>query len=118
MNIITDEQLLETILEFCSRYGMKETRFGREATGEASLIATLRTGRKISLETANRLADFMSQYAENNNPIAPATSPDNAAVNIGDPDQSFPEGEPSGRAPAADSASAAAGVNLSADILS
>lgn len=38
---------------------MAKTRFGREATGEADLVDTLRKGRRPSLETLKRITDFM-----------------------------------------------------------
>lgn len=114
MNIITDEQLLNIIDNFRDRFGVKETAFGRSVNGEPGLLPTLRAGRKVSLEMANRIMDFMKDHAAEHGPDWQMSSPDIAPENIGEPESSFPEGEPSGRAPAADSASAAAGVNLPA----
>lgn len=41
---------------------MAETRLGRDAIGEASLVATIRAGRSPNLNTLNRLASFMADY--------------------------------------------------------
>ena len=124
MNIITDGQLLDIIDNFRERFGVKETAFGRSVNGEPGLLPTLRAGRKVSLEMANRIMGFMKDHAAEHGPDWQMPSPDNAPENIGalqpfdelraQDETSSPEGEPSGRAPAADSASAAAGVNISA----
>lgn len=119
MNIVDDQQLLETIEAFLARHKMAPTRFGRAVVGEAGFIERLRGGRSVTLKTANRIVDFMKIHDECLASEANMPSPDNAPENIGAlrqaQDESVsPEGEPSGRAPAADSASAAAGVNISA----
>jgi hypothetical protein len=62
MTILTDAQLLERIQAFCADNDMKPTRFGREALGEASLIASLEGGRSPSLKIANKIIAFMDGY--------------------------------------------------------
>lgn len=120
MNIITDGQLLDIIDNFRERFGVKETAFGRSVNGEPGLLPTLRAGRKVSLEMANRIVAYMKDHAAEHGPDWHMPSPDNASANIGvngseigDGTQApVREGNPSGRAPAADSASAAAGVTV------
>ena len=83
MNIITDSQLLDIIDDFRLRFGVKETAFGRSVNGEPGLLPTLRAGRKVSLEMANRIIDFMKDHAAEHGPDWQMPSPDNASQNIG-----------------------------------
>ena len=62
METLTDEQLLAKIREFLAETGMKPTRFGRDATRESGLVASLESGRSPSLKTANRVLAFMASY--------------------------------------------------------
>lgn len=63
MNVIipTLEQVLAKVDDFLARHKMAETRLGREATGESSLISDMRGGRHPSLKTLNRLDAFMAE---------------------------------------------------------
>lgn len=61
MNIPTDAELLATIDAFLKRHDMAPTRFGRDATGEPQLIDSIRKGRSPSLNTLQRIADFMAE---------------------------------------------------------
>lgn len=83
ISIPDDKQLLESIESFLVRHAMPYTRFGREATGEASFVQTLRDGRKIKLETANRVVAFMQQHDARLAAEAGGASPDNSTSNIG-----------------------------------
>lgn len=62
MDIPTHAELLSQIDAFLLRHNMAPTRLGRDATGEASLVATIRAGRSPSLDTLNRLAAFMVEH--------------------------------------------------------
>ena len=62
MQIPTKDQLLASIEAFRRRHGdMAPTRFGREATGEPQLIKSIEEGRSPSLDTAQRIADYMAR---------------------------------------------------------
>jgi hypothetical protein len=61
MNIPTDEDVLQGIRAFLERHDMKPSRFGREATGEGQLIASIEAGRSPSLATLQRVAAYMEQ---------------------------------------------------------
>ncbi len=61
MNIPSDAELLASIHAFLVRHGMKPTRFGRDATGEAQLIESIESGRSPSLRVLRRVADFMAE---------------------------------------------------------
>jgi hypothetical protein len=59
MKIPTDAELLASIDAFLERHDMAPTRFGRDATGEPQLIQSIREGRSPSLNTLQRIAEFM-----------------------------------------------------------
>lgn len=104
MNIITDGQLLDIIDSFQVRFHVKETAFGRKCNGEPGLLPTLRAGRKVSLEMANRIIGFMKDHATEHGPDWQMPSPDNETEIIGEQDAAenlVPhDGNPSGRATA------------------
>ncbi|WP_341210727.1 hypothetical protein [Sphingomonas paucimobilis] len=62
MDIPTNAELISSIEAFLKRTEMRPTRFGRLATGEPQLIASLKLGRSPSLDTASRIVRFMSEY--------------------------------------------------------
>lgn len=62
MMTLSDDVLLEQVEAFLAETEMKPTRFGREAMGEASLVARMKEGRSLSLKNANKLLDFMAAY--------------------------------------------------------
>lgn len=76
--LITDQQLIEKIEAFLDRHQMAPTRFGREATREAALLTTLKSGRSVSLARANRIVSFMERYDRDH-----AASPHSKSENIG-----------------------------------
>jgi hypothetical protein len=83
MDIPTNEELIASIDGFLARHGMAETRLGREATGEASLISTIRAGRSPRLKSLQRLAAFMAEHDARSMPEDVAASPDIGSQNIG-----------------------------------
>jgi hypothetical protein len=62
MQIPTDAELLGSINAFIVRHDMAPTRFGREATGEPQLIASIEGGRSPSLKVLQKIAAFMARY--------------------------------------------------------
>ena len=79
MTILTDAELLQRIEAFLARTGMAPTRFGRDVMAEASLIATLRNGRSLSLKNVNKLLGFMADYEAELNGDPDEVSSDKAA---------------------------------------
>ena len=65
--MISDEDLLAKVEQFLTDHAMAVTRFGRDAMGEASLVARMREGRSLSLRNANKLLAFMDGHR---NPVA------------------------------------------------
>lgn len=114
MDILDDKQLLEAIDAFLARHSMAPTRFGREVVGEAGFIERLRGGRSVTLKTANRIVEYMKDHDAQLAQSSGSPSPDILPANIGGSETMFHDGEPSGRAPAADSPPfEAAGANTS-----
>ncbi len=58
----SDAPLLKEIDAFLCKWNMTDSRFGREATGEADLIRTLRAGRSPTLRTVAKIRKFMGGY--------------------------------------------------------
>ena len=63
MQMPTDDDLLKRVEDFLVTSDMAPTRFGREAMGEASLVARMRDGRSLSLRNANKLIAFMDGHS-------------------------------------------------------
>jgi hypothetical protein len=64
IEIPTLEQVLAKVDDFLTRHEMAETRLGRDATGESSLISGMRAGRHPSLKTLLRLQAHMAEQDE------------------------------------------------------
>lgn len=58
----SDAPLLKEIDAFLRKWNMTDSRFGREATGEADLVRTLRAGRSPTLRTVAKIREFMGGY--------------------------------------------------------
>jgi len=62
-------QLLSEIEAFCRRNALAESTFGRQSVNDGKLCLRLRSGKNVTLETAEKIRDFMrrSQADEQNN---------------------------------------------------
>ncbi len=56
------EKLLQEIERFVERTGVPESRLGMEAVGNPSFVLRLRKGRRIWLDTAEKVRDYMKNY--------------------------------------------------------
>ena len=56
------QELLDEIQEFIARVGMTESGFGVATKRDPSLIYKIRRGRRVSIETAKELREFMKNY--------------------------------------------------------
>ncbi len=72
MEVVAEQggALLDSIAEFCRRTGMAESTFGRRAVNDGKFVARLRDGARITPETLERIASFMSQHGATP-PVAP-----------------------------------------------
>ncbi|HET7255586.1 MAG TPA: hypothetical protein VFJ46_17655 [Xanthobacteraceae bacterium] len=69
MQIVTDAQLLEQIEAFLVKADMAPSKFGRDAIGDAALVFQLRDGkRSLSLRTAEKVVQFMSDWRPEEQP--------------------------------------------------
>lgn len=68
--LASDAEVLAKIEAFCADHSLKPSTFGRLAIGDGSLVKNLKTGRSLTLKTANSVVDFMASYRP-----TPATSP-------------------------------------------
>jgi hypothetical protein len=67
-----NEQLLAQIGEFCRSAGMAESTFGRRAVNDGKLVQRLREGGRITLDTLERIRNFLG--VEANTSSVPARS--------------------------------------------
>ena len=58
------QKLLAEIERFLKRHDMRATNFGIWARGDWHLVRKLRAGRVPSLETADRVREWMRQYTD------------------------------------------------------
>lgn len=58
--LATDADVLRKIEAFCADRGIGVTTFGRAAIGDPNLVSNLRSGRSLTLKTANAVADYIS----------------------------------------------------------
>ena len=60
--LASDAEILERIEKFCEANNLPPSTFGRLALGDANLIPNLRTGRSLTLKSAQRILDFITSY--------------------------------------------------------
>ena len=56
-----NDQILATIADFCRQAGMAESTFGRRAVNDGKLVARLREGKRITIDTLERIQAFIAQ---------------------------------------------------------
>lgn len=57
--MVVESGLLTKIKRFCSRTGMKPTRFGVECLNDPSLVIELEAGRELRRETRKKIESFL-----------------------------------------------------------
>lgn len=60
--LASDAEILERIESFRKKHAIAATTFGRNAIGDANLIANLRAGRSLTLKTARSVIEYMATY--------------------------------------------------------
>lgn len=66
--LASDAEVLAKIEAFCADHSLKPSTFGRMAIGDGSLVKNLKTGRSLTLKTANSVIGFMQSYQSNATP--------------------------------------------------
>ena len=56
-----NDQILELISDYCRQAGMAESTFGRRAINDGKLVNRLREGKRITIDTLDRIQAFVSQ---------------------------------------------------------
>jgi hypothetical protein len=55
-----NDQILSLITEFCRQANMAETTFGRRAVNDGKLVHRLREGKRITIDTLDRIQAFIA----------------------------------------------------------
>src|SRR3981189_3783547 len=55
-----NDQILSQITEFCRQADMAESTFGRRAVNDGKLVHRLREGKRITIDTLDRIQAYMS----------------------------------------------------------
>ena len=58
----TADSLLDEIESFCRQWGIAESTFGKQAVNDGKLCVRLRNGKDVTLETAAKIREFISEY--------------------------------------------------------
>ena len=66
-----NDQLLAQISEFCRQVDMAESTFGRRAVNDGKLVARLREGKRITIDTL----ELIQAYIASSMPGGSSTSP-------------------------------------------
>ena len=56
----TPDALLSVIRDFCEKYGVAESTFGRLSVNDGKLVSRIAAGSRIEIETAQRMEGFMA----------------------------------------------------------
>jgi predicted transcriptional regulator len=56
------QQLLRDVEQFLAETGMHATTFGLKALNDLAFVSNLRDGRKVRLDTAEKVRKFMADY--------------------------------------------------------
>lgn len=62
--MITNQSIIESIEKHCEAAGMAVSTFGRKAVNDGKLIARLRDGKPISIDTYNRINAFIADNSQ------------------------------------------------------
>ncbi len=68
------QSLLHEISGYCRRVGMAESTFGRLAVNDGKLVSRLRFGGRVTVETVERVRDFMSRHKPDANRLRTAAA--------------------------------------------
>ena len=92
MAMLAAADLLDRIISYCRQSRMAETTFGRRAVNDGKLVARLRNGRSVSLDTAARVEAFIAGHPANgagNGAPAPAVTLSSRSAMELPPEQNF-----------------------------
>ena len=58
--LMSKDQLLTAVIEFCKEYKMAESTFGRKAVNDGKFVSRLRTGARVTPETFEKVKKFIN----------------------------------------------------------
>ena len=58
--LMSKDQLLTAVIEFCQEYKMAESTFGRKAVNDGKFVSRLRTGARVTPETFEKVKKFIN----------------------------------------------------------
>jgi hypothetical protein len=64
------DDLLHDIEAFCRTHHIKDSRFGRDAANDTTLLADLKAGREPRRKTVARIRRFMAEYRPADSQVA------------------------------------------------
>ena len=70
-----NDQILELISDYCRQAGMAESTFGRRAINDGKLVNRLREGKRITIDTLDRIQGFIAQSLPEGAVPPPALQP-------------------------------------------
>jgi len=84
-----NDQLLSEITDYCRREGMAESTFGRRAVNDGKLVPRLREGRRITIETLERIRKVLGEPTRRSPPEAALPLPPEPPLERRDPKTNF-----------------------------
>ena len=84
-----NEQLLSDITDYCRREGMAESTFGRRAVNDGKLVPRLREGRRITVETLDRIRKVLGEPTRRSSVEAALPLPPEPPLERRDPKTNF-----------------------------
>lgn len=74
------DRMIQDIEAFLVEHGMRPTIFGKLALNDPALMGSLRQGRDLKLETADKIRRFMASYKQPRRKPRPRGNPVRAAA--------------------------------------
>lgn len=62
--MITNQSILDLIEGYCAANGMAPSTFGRKAVNDGKLVARIKDGKPITIDTYNRILAFVEPKTE------------------------------------------------------
>jgi hypothetical protein len=84
-----NDQLLSDITDYCRREGMAESTFGRRAVNDGKLVPRLREGRRITVETLDRIRKVLGEPTRRSSVEAALPLPPEPPLERRDPKTNF-----------------------------
>lgn len=64
VGMITNQSIIDSVEAYCKAFGIAETTFGKRAVNDGKLLARLRDGKSISIDTYNRIQAAIAEHKQ------------------------------------------------------